>query len=503
MPVNAFMKKKDFLNIIVLILIAVVIFYPLFYTEYLYTDEAVQLWLYKKGSNFQMFLPQGRYITEKLFQWLFSKANTIHDVRFIRLFSFFGWILCIPIWYYIFKKVITRERLPELLTFFSILYLICTPPFSVYVSWASCIELFIANTAGLISGYILYWFIRYENGKIHIPIKAIVGSIFFGVISLFTYQNGFGCFLIPFLLHLIARPKSFRLIFIAIAICLLIYLVYYFLFKYNLRINKIEAVNRTEISFNIFPKVRFFFRPLATAFHFSYLFNEKSITGFIIYLIIFFAWVIMDFYRSLSLLFTNYLKFLALVLLMLVLIYLPSLIIKENYFSNRTLLALNMAVFFLTATTLLEAVKKDKVKFVIGSLSVLFIVDAWFNFNKQFLKPLKNEYSQVRAFIEDNYNPDINTVYFIRPHENFFVKTYHITRSWDEFGVPSTFFDWVPEFFVKQVVFEKTGNRPIAEKLMIKHWLGKEEFLSSNPQLSKDILLVDVEEIITGNKINK
>jgi hypothetical protein len=500
---GAFMNRKDFFLIIIIVLIVIAIFHPLFYSEYLYTDEAVQLWLYKKGSDFQMFLPQGRYITEKLFRWLFSKAQTIHDVRFIRLISLCGWIVCVPVWYYIIKKIVIREKLPELLTAFSILYLVCTPPFSVYLGWASVLELFIANTAGLISGYIVYSFINFESGKINRPVLAIAAAALFGVISLFTYQNGFGCFLLPFLLHLIGRPKNFRVIFMVIAIYLLIYVLYYILFRYNLQINKIEPSDRTKISLNVFAKIRFFLRPLATAFHFTYLFNENSLAGFIIYSIIFCSWVIVDFYRSVRFSFSSYVKFLGLILLALILIYLPSLITKENYFANRTLFALNIGVFFLVATTLLGVIKKNKAGLVIGVLSVFFVVNAWFNFTKQFLDPLKNEYIKLRGFIDENYTTDIDTVYFIRPHEDFFVRTYNITRSWDEFGVPSTFFDWVPEFLVKQIIFEKTGSRMIAEKLTIRHWLGKDEFLGSNPQLTKEVLLVNVEEIISAKGSGK
>jgi hypothetical protein len=142
----------------------------------LYTDEAVQLWLYKKGSGVHMSIPHGRYITDILCQWLYSKANTIHDVGFIRMFSFFGWISCIPVWYFIIKEIVNREGLPQLFTFFSILYLICTPSFSICVSWAACLELFLANTTGLISGYILYSSIRDKNGKIHIPPLSMAGA---------------------------------------------------------------------------------------------------------------------------------------------------------------------------------------------------------------------------------------------------------------------------------------------------------------------------------------
>jgi len=84
----------------------------------------------------------------------------------------------------------------------------------------------------------------------------------------------------------------------------------------------------------------------------------------------------------------------------------------------------------------------------------------------------------------------------MQPHEDFFVRKYGITRSWDEFGVPSTFFDWVPEFFTRQVVFEKTNNRKTADNLTIKHWLGKEGYTKAAPPLSPNTMLVDVEEIM-------
>ena len=129
-------------------------------------------------------------------------------------------------------------------------------------------------------------------------------------------------------------------------------------------------------------------------------------------------------------------------------------------------------------------------------LSFLLVLNARNNFVRQFLNPLKSEYNQVRSFIESNYNPNVTQVYFIRPHEDFFVKKYGVTRSWDEFGVPSTFFNWVPEFFVKQVIFEKTGNHQIAEKMITKQWPDKKQFQDSAFPLSQHTMLVDVEEIL-------
>jgi hypothetical protein len=226
------------------------------------------------------------------------------------------------------------------------------------------------------------------------------------------------------------------------------------------------------------------------------LFNERSIAGFVIYAITLFTWLY--FYQSsLKLEIADRLKVIALMVFVLLVIYLPSLVVKENYFPNRTLLALDMAVFFLVASTVFTVIKKHERQITILSIvSFLFVLNARHNCIRQFLNPVKNEYRNVRAFIDANYHPGVDTVYFIQPHEDFFVRKYGITRSWDEFGVPSTFFNWVPEFFVKQVIFEKTGNRQLAEKMTIKQWPGHKEFGESVSPLAQNIMLVDVEDIL-------
>jgi len=37
----------------------------------------------------------------------------------------------------------------------------------------------------------------------------------------------------------------------------------------------------------------------------------------------------------------------------------------------------------------------------------------------------------------------------------------------DEFGVASTFKDWIPEPLIKQLIFEKTKNREITKKVKV------------------------------------
>ena len=121
---------------------------------------------------------------------------------------------------------------------------------------------------------------QFREQKIDHPAITVTGSILFGLISLFTYQNGFGCFLLPFLLHLISKPRSFRIIFIAIGFCLLIYVIYYFLFKYSLAANHIQTIERTQISINVFPKIRFFFQAPCHSLSFYFLVQRKKYSRF-------------------------------------------------------------------------------------------------------------------------------------------------------------------------------------------------------------------------------
>lgn len=484
--------------------IALVIFYPLFYTHYFYTDEIVQLIHYRKGSNFHMFAQQGRYLTDIIFQSLFSAIDTIRQITWLRLFSLLGWIVCIPVWYTIFVRVCRKEELPSFLPFFAVLYLIVCPPFCVSVSWSSCLELFIANTTGLIAGYVLYSQIRYvtvpgsAREKIKLPAGAMALTLLSGIISLFTYQNGFGCFLLPFLLHLIARKEWSRTISVAIGMYFLTYLVYYLLFRWQLQFWEIGVSTRTGLAPEPLSKILFFLgRPLATAFHFTWIVNEHSLAGKLIYALILGAWLLLILFILRPGTLFHRLRYLAGIFCFLVLAYLPSLAVKESYASNRTLLALDLAVFLLVFTTLLQVVRKERHRLIMTNLlGALLVASGWYNFRYQFLLPVKKEYDLVRNYIDVEYRPDSKEVAFIRPPEDLFIRKYGVHVSWDEFGRPSSFPEWVPEPFIRQVVYEKTGSRAVADSLVITNWPDRQAYRDSKPMPSQNTLTVDVEDIM-------
>ncbi len=73
---------------------------------------------------------------------------------------------------------------------------------------------------------------------------------------------------------------------------------------------------------------------------------------------------------------------------------------------------------------------------------------------------------------------------------------YGIPSSWDEFGMSSSYFKWVPEVLVRQLIFEKTGDRATAEKISVKSWQDKEAWLGSPHPSSPETLVIDAGNIL-------
>src|SRR5689334_21182655 len=118
------MQRKDFYLLGVLSVLLLLIFLPLFYSDYIFTDEASEIWGYNSIPGLQLFTDDGRWLSEILQSWLFKMADTIHDVTYLRLISLFGWMACLSIWYGVIKRSVDKVPGYEFLPFFSCLYLI-------------------------------------------------------------------------------------------------------------------------------------------------------------------------------------------------------------------------------------------------------------------------------------------------------------------------------------------------------------------------------------------
>lgn len=491
-----YIKYSNQFFLIFLIAAVIALYFPVSFSDYLYTDEANQLWFSKKGINFQTSIPQGRYLTYRIFECVFNYINTVHKVIYARLFSLFGWIICLPIWFYITNKVAIKNNLSSGLTKLLMLYIITMPPFIIYIGWSACMEMYIACTCSLIGGFILYEGIKYKEKVLSINPFWIVVSIVFSLISLFTYQNCFGCFFIPFLIQFVSTKKFTYPIYIAFATAIITLILYFVIFKFSLIAYALPISDRSSYANNPLNKLIFLFsRPLATAFHFTYIFNENSIAGIVIYLVFLVVWFVLNFVIPRGKSVMDRFSYLVGLGFFLILIYLPSLVVKENFSSNRTLFALNIFIFIVVAETVFSLVKKDSYSNIIAvAVGVLFLSNAWYNYNIQFLNPLKIEYNLLQNIIRDRYQSGILAIYFINPPENAFETKFNITSSWDEFGIPSTAKLWVPEPLLKQLIFEKTSNRQIAEKIVIKNWISKKSFDQSAEVLVKPNLVIDMQK---------
>ena len=150
------MPKKQIIGLLVIPVLFFLTYFQVFFANYVYTDEANQVWHNNDGLNYTMFTVQGRWLTGLLSNKLFTWVSTIANIKYVRIFSFTGWILVVILWQFIFSKWVNAlhiDKRPVLLMNF---YIVCCIPVSISIGWVSCMQLFPAVGAGLLSGHLLF-----------------------------------------------------------------------------------------------------------------------------------------------------------------------------------------------------------------------------------------------------------------------------------------------------------------------------------------------------------
>ncbi|AEV97274.1 hypothetical protein A4D02_17095 [Niastella koreensis] len=499
------MQRKDLYLVGILWLLLLFIFLPLFYSSFIFMDEAFQLWGYRAVPGFYMFIDEGRYLTEILQRWLFNMIDTIDGVKYMRLFSLFGWMLCLPLWYAIIKKEVANVPQYKYLPFFTCLYLITNPSFLVAVQWATCLQFFISDTASLLAGALVINSLRSDEFKLGKVVWAAVLALLLGVPAMFLYQGSWACFLIPFLLHFV-NPMNFkkdRVLIGGMAVHFFVYAAYFVAYKisFHLLVN-IPEDPRNGLYINPIEKIAFFLaRPLERSFRFTLLTEERSQISFVYYALALLTLAVLTFIRFGKAKWLQAVKFLAVIGIFWVVSYLPGLLIRERFASNRTLMALNMCVFIVCFEMALYYIKNQRV-LQIGAVAIFlfFVSCARFNLNQGFVKPLVAETAALKNYFKEHYNRNIQTVHWIRPPEDELANKFHVNYSMDEFGMPNSYFVWVPENLSKQLVYEQTGDRIAGHNLVVKQWASKEEYLKSGEKADSTVLVVDNKEIIDDIK---
>jgi hypothetical protein len=402
-------------------------------------------------------------------------------------------------WAVIFKKWVQLLNLANELWSLSVVYVVCCVSVCIYIGWASCMEVFLGTLFGLFGSHILFINLIKQGREIHLPGYIILGSLFFGVMSLFIYQPAFGIFVLPFLLRYVEQKKvkPDPKVIIGIVFYLVIYLIYFLWFRYSLKSYNTAASTRTELHFSLLNKISFFFSgPFPQGFSMNLLFSAGSIFSQIFYLVVFLIWLITIFKRNQKNTFAQNIFFAGFILVMLALVYLPSMIAVENFSSYRTLFAFNLSVFMIVSEgvlAVLQSIKAKKLFLTAGF--VWLLLTGFYAFNFQYVIPLDKEYRVLGNYFQKNYNPTIDSIYFIRADKLLFSREFHSKVYRDEFGAPSTYRDWVPEPIVKQMIYEKTQSRTVAEKTVVIQFENRNSFDSAKIMLNQRKLLINVDSL--------
>lgn len=476
-----------------------IIFFPVFYSDYVYLDEIHQLWHNKDGSNLSMFIVQGRWLLGWLMNKSFSFLQTISDLKIVRICSFLTWALFLIEYFRLGRQWQPWIGFNNTLLLTGGIYIACCPSVAVYIGWASCFEVGMASLLGLWSGHLLFSLIVKHEGNIPIVYWRIVLSVILGVSSLFLYQTAFGAFLLPLVFYLLGKKStsSLRIIKTSVIAYLTISVIYYLLFLLSLKLTSFQASNRADISFDILGKLSFFFSaPLAQAFSFNFLYNLHSIPSQLFPVLVMVAWIAY-FWRQdknkpgkkiITILF-----FLG----MCMLIYLPLLIARENFASYRTMFMLNLAVTVLLIDTVLSLIPRSVKNHTIAEIAfaIAFLSIGIRNFQSNYINPLTIEYRLLTNYFNTNYTPGIDAIYVLRPDGLLFFEKFGVNAFKDEFGSASTLRDWTPEPLMKQFILEKTHKRDLAGKMNIIQFSDRQTFETEKKNRKPDVLYLDVESL--------
>ncbi|RYY60643.1 MAG: hypothetical protein EOO05_09195 [Chitinophagaceae bacterium] len=499
------MKRIPVLLFAAMPVLFLLVYHRTFQGEYAYLDEAQQLWQNQDGSNYSMFLVQGRSLTGRVLEYLFGSVTTIADLRYLRLFSLAGWILTAATWLVLMRKWITGFSLDRHVLLPALVFFVCSPAVAISIGWASCAEIFIATLFGLLSGAIVFGAVGPGLDPQKPPMTRILVGMVFGVCSLFLYQNSFGIFLLPFILALFtdkSLPGRRRTNTSGIVIYLLIYAVYFLMFRYQLKGDSILRADRAAMTTDPLSKLLFFFSgPLPKAFSLNVLYNTRSILMQVIAPVLMILFAISLFIRYKHNGWKRNCSMLLLLMALLALVYLPSLAVQENFSSYRTMFAFSLTVTLLLLVQLFYFIRNTSAKLVISLTLCAFMLGVgYFNYNNQFSIPLENEYRALRQHFHNGYDRGKKQVYFIRPDKNIFSIRYGTSPVKDEFGNPSTLRDWVPEPLTRLIVREETHNQSVAASIRVIQFPDRLSFDQSGFTLDSSSLLVPMDSLIVAGK---
>jgi hypothetical protein len=493
--------------------------YEVLTTDYLFTDEAYRLWhKLEKQDVFNDFHTQGRALGGAMIRSLFGSADSVTDIRRIRLLSLAECGLLFLLLFYALKR--WQRSIPEIsepLIYFTVAAAAASLPVSNWVGWGVSVIIPVAAVLGLLAGAVLYE-LMWKGGK-----QVLLYGVVFvtGVASLFFYQSPYPLFLLPFYFRFLVQRDGVadRLIYRGIVYYAVIMGVYFCLFKLELRATGMGASSRTGLAANPLERLSFFFSaPMNQAFNGNLLFDAHSVFSQALFPVLLLVWLFLVFrYQPAGAGSTRKgrvngstrksqvagsFRYVLGMIVFWILGFLPQLAPSESDAPYRTMLVLTVMVLVALAYMVLERAGTDKMKERLGLvLALLLLAKGAYNYKTYLTDPLQYEYRIVQREVRAHYHAGVSQVIFILAPENGFKPVFGLTQYKDEFGLPSTYKDWTPEPLVKQLVYEMGGDRAAAAALTVTLYRSIKEV--QDLPLLKDprVLFVDMPSLLrTGSE---
>lgn len=486
---------RNGLVLLIILVFAAIIFAAVFTADYLYLDEAWQLWHRHDIRNYQMSSSDGRLLSGLFFQKTFSWISSVEQVRYLRIFSLAGWIFTSWLFFFFAKQWTKELELPSSIPFLLSVFCICSSSVTIYIGWSLCAETFLASLAGLISGHIL--FITLLNpGKSLVNIAWVVLT---GLVSLLFYQICFGLFVLPFLMVWLKgeMPRRKKILVSALAVYFGTYLIYYLLFLLYQRILGIPPNSRTDLVIQPLKKICFFFGPpFSQAWSLNLLHNLHNIFSQLLPVALLITWLVLFIRQASPRSAKTMLTDLFGIIFLLACSYLPLLIAKENFSSYRTMIALSLCVFMLFSLAIIKSLSNEKYRqYFITILSLLFLIVAFLNYNRNFIGPLRKEFTALDQLSVMKTAGSGDTILFIRPDAKLFQRLYGVKGHKDEFGLPGTLRDWSPENLTRYLI-EKKQSYTTASAVTFYQFANWEEYRASRQVKPLQPIVIDMNELL-------
>ena len=485
---SSFLRVYDRWYWLLIPVLFLLIYHRVFTADYVYLDEAPQIHDRTGRQVYDMFMGQGRPLSAWVAKWGFTSVLEISALKWLRVISLTGWAITVLISSQLFGQWTVTFGWDKRIRLLADVFMIASLSVCIYIGWASCFQIFLAMLAAMLSAQCMvrYFFEQGQTGEAtahkenpgkatgkNYPGKAAahkatrrklvlsVAAILLALGSLFTYQTGYGLFLLPFLLQYVAKgaTRPSRELQRALVFYLGMYVLYYILLKGMIPFTGIPMSERAGFTSSPFGKLGFLFSgPLPSAFSLNLLYSSGVLPVQIFQYLIMAIWLFLLGKSAKEPVLSSRIVRVALALGLISLVYLPSMIAKENFASYRSLFPVALVVFLSFAMLIMQAVAAVKWKNTL-MISLLLLVagsGAW-SYDRQLVSPLVSEYDWYQTQIAETPSP--GSVVLVRADRQLFRNSDHIRAYKDEFGCPSTSRDWVPVPMIRQLIVEQSKRK--------------------------------------------